>query len=226
MTGPDGQPRVDVRTAHFGVGNAAWQRFYEMYSSPVYRVAMLRGLSAADAEDVVQQVMMVVLRHIGEFEYQTTRGRFRNWILRIAERKILDVYRKRRACGEVPLGGPSGLDESGDAGNRAQRRGENDRRDWDEQWRMQDLLFCLEEVAEDIAPRRMEAFRLYVLRGVPAAVVAKELGMTIGHVYVTRSQVLRMIRTRMAELAKKRDAATGDAEITDTFVEGDEEAQS
>lgn len=65
---------------------------------------------------------------------------------------------------------------------------------------MQDILFCLDEVAADLSLRRVEAFRLYMIEGLPAAEVAARLDMSVGHVYVTRTQVLNRIWARMSEL--------------------------
>ncbi|MGH7133407.1 MAG: RNA polymerase sigma factor [Phycisphaerales bacterium] len=179
--------------------DAPWRRFFNMYAPAVYRVALHRRLPPTDAEDIVQQVMMAVLGHIGGFEYETSRGRFRAWILRITENKIKDLARRQRPR---ERGGDAAEDEAvgADEGEGV----------WEAEWRMQDLLYCLDQVEGDIAPRRMEAFRLYVLQGVPAAEVARELGMQIGHVYVTRSQVLRMVRQKMEALAEAEEKRSED----------------
>lgn len=171
-------------------GGATWRDFFDLYAPPVYRVARMRGLERHDAEDIVQQVMMAVLAHIEGFRFQRDRGRFRSWIRRIAENKITDLFRKQ---GREPRVRP------GSAGEHEECPTDPDEV-WERQWRQQDLLYCLQLVEADIAPRRMEAFRLYVLRGVPAEETAKRLGMTIGHVYAVRSLVMSMLRKRMAEL--------------------------
>jgi len=56
-------------------------------------------------------------------------------------------------------------------------------------------------VAVDEAPRRVEAFRMYVLEGRPAQSVARELGLSIGYLYVIRSEIINRIRQRMRGLS-------------------------
>ncbi len=168
-----------------GPGAPGWREFFEYYAPAVYRVARMRALDKHDADDIVQQVMLSITRHIDGFNYDRDRGQFRQWVRRIAENKIND-YRRRRSKVTAAL--------------RDDLPGEQVDVEslWDAQWRLQDILFCLDEVAADFAPRRVEAFRLYVMEDISAAEVAERLGMTVGHVYVTRTQIINRIRERMA----------------------------
>lgn len=170
-------------------GQSAWREFFERYAPAVFRVARLQGLDGHDADDIVQQVMLQVARHITSFEYDRDRGAFRNWVRRIAEHKIVDFRRRPR----LPLERDTGAEDLTD-----------DRPDLETQWRQawaqQDLEWCLDQVALDFAPRRMEAFRMYVLKGVSAKETARCLGMTVGHVYVIRAQVINKVRQLMQSL--------------------------
>jgi len=170
---------------------ATWREFFDLYAPAVQRVAILRGLRQHDADDVVQQVMISVLAHIKGFEYRRDRGKFRAWIRRITENKINDLFRKR-ARDSAERRTPACED----------RFFEQESIDnlWEEQWRHQDLRHCLELIEENVSPRRMEAFRLYVLQGVPAEETAERLGMTTAHVYVVRSLVLSLLRERLRDL--------------------------
>ena len=165
----------------------AWREFFERYAPPVYRIALLRGLDKDDADDIVQQVMMSVARHIENFDLDKDRGRFRGWIRKITENKIKD-YRRRSAPQADPL--------SGDCTDQGPSLEES----WEREWRMQDIHRCLEEIAVKLSPRRIEAFRLYVLEGLSASEVSKRVGMTVAYVYVTRTQIIDRIRERMRKL--------------------------
>ena len=175
---------------------SAWREFFERYAPAVYRVARRQGLDAHDADDIVQQVMLNISAHIGEFDYDRDRGRFRQWVKTIAANKVRDLFRHRGAVRrEVSL------DEAqacSDPGREVEPL-------WEQEWKVQDMLYCLDQVAADIAPRRFEAFRLYVLEGVSADETAERLGMTRAHVYVTRAQVKKRIRELMLRL--ERDGA-------------------
>ncbi len=175
-------------------GNTAgWRDFYRRYAPAVFRVARLRGTGEHDAEDVVQQVMLETSKHISDFEYRAGRSRFRSWVRTITENKIVDLHRRRR---------PEVRDEEAVAARADQTETLDET--WEREWKLQDVLWCVEQVALDIAPRRMQAFRMYSLEGRPASEVAETLGMTPGHVYVTRCQVLNLVRERLAELDEGR----------------------
>ena len=174
---------------------AAWREFFERYAPAVYRVARLRGLGDSDADDVVQQVMLAVSKHISDFQYDRDRGKFRQWVRSVTHSKLTDLHRRRqtrKVAGQtaetaVPL------EDYADQGPGPDQQ-------WDQEWRTQDMLYCLDQVAADISPRRMRAFRMYTLEGISATETAEHLGVTVGHVYVTRNHVLKLVRQRMEEL--------------------------
>jgi len=187
-----------------GIGaDANWRDFFDLYAPAIYRVARLRHLDKNDAEDIVQQAMLAVFVHIEGFEYRRDRGRFRQWVQRIAENKIKDLHRAR---GRSPV-------EAARSDAHVERAPKADEEDvWEKEWRRQDLRYCLELVEADISPRRMEAFRLYVVRGVSAEETAKRLGMTVGHVYVVRNLVLSLMRRRLKDLRDASEPARDDAD--------------
>ena len=58
----------------------AWKTFVDLYTPLVYRYCRSRHLQDADSRDVTQQVLAIVHRWIGKFEYDKERGKFRNWL--------------------------------------------------------------------------------------------------------------------------------------------------
>lgn len=182
---PDTRPSL-LRSLR-GDDSPRWRDFFDQYAPAVYRVAKLRGLGSHDADDVVQQVMLAVSQHIGGFCYDRDRGKFRQWVRRIAENRIIDLHRKQQVTFNAGLPEPPDTEPTPDEV-------------WEREWRWQDVLYCLDEVAKDLSLRRVEAFRLYVIEGLPAAEVAQRMDMTVGHVYVTRTDVLNRIRARMSAL--------------------------
>ena len=80
---------------------AAWQAFVDLYAPLVYGHCRNRGLQHADAQDVAQEVFYRVSRAIGDFRYDTARGRFRNWLGLVTHQQVLRHRQKqaRRAQG-------------------------------------------------------------------------------------------------------------------------------
>ena len=83
--------------------DASWREFYARYMPLIYSVARQQGLDDADAEDVVQAVMLGVARGIDR--YDRSRGQFRRWLLGATFNKIRDVLARR---------GPQALSDTGD----------------------------------------------------------------------------------------------------------------
>lgn len=186
---PDTRPSLLATLGDDRGGQTAWREFFSRYGPAIYRVARLRGLSDPDADDIVQQVMVSISSHIGDFKYDRDRGRFRQWIRTITENKIRQGGRRK----SLPVSAGSDVEACED-----DRPGLEEV--WKQEWQLQDILWCLDQVSDDVSPRRMQAFRMYALEGVSATEVARRLDMTVGHVYVTRHLVLNMVRKKIVEL--------------------------
>ncbi len=174
-------------------GESPWREFFERYAPAVFRVARMKGLDAHDAEDVVQQVMLAIAGHIGGFDYDRDCGRFRHWVRTIANNKIRDRYRRLAAA--LPQ---AALDPAYECVDQQPTLDEL----WEREWKVQEILHCLDQVAVEFTPKRVEAFRLYVIEGLSAEETARHLDMTRGHVYVTRTEILGRIRERIQRLER------------------------
>ncbi len=73
---------------------------YEMYGATVYRVALRLMNSAADAEDVVQDVFIGLGRSLLRFD---GRGSLEGWIKRVTSRTALMRLRRLRSRNEISL---------------------------------------------------------------------------------------------------------------------------
>src|SRR5690349_16319564 len=79
MTFESGDNWLPTRTTLLGRlkdwdDEASWSDFFETYGRLIFRVASKSGLRPAEAEDVVQETVVAVAKHIRAFRYDRNRG--------------------------------------------------------------------------------------------------------------------------------------------------------
>jgi RNA polymerase sigma-70 factor (ECF subfamily) len=164
---------------------AAWRQFVELYGSLVYGFVRNRGLQDADAADLTQEVFLAVAQAMGRWRYDPRQGSFRGWLYGVTRNKIAEFLRRRQ-------GQPTG---SGDTAtlNRLDQAPCPDSDlaiDWEREFQRQLLRVAAARIQESFAPSTWIAFWRTAVEGKSGALVAEELGVTVGAVYVARSRVL------------------------------------
>ncbi len=166
----------------------AWNEFAEIYSPVVYRVAMAKGFQAADAENIVQEVLLSVAKAITAWLQRADRGKFRAWLLRIASNEACDLMTARatRPLGTDGEQGQRLLAEVPDRGSlSALLELEHERAVF--QW-------AANQVRGSIATQTWQAFWLTEVCGLPAHEVADSLATRVGNIYVARCRVMARIK--------------------------------
>src|SRR3989442_2506731 len=92
----------------------SWQEFYRTYGGLIRFFAEKAGLTADEAEEVVQETAIGVARGLPEFIYDPKVCRFKTWLLNLTRWRIQDQLRKRQKRGQV-----SGPSEEGEVSPRA-----------------------------------------------------------------------------------------------------------
>ncbi len=167
---------------------AAWHEFNRIYFPLIFRYARARGLSRADADDIAQECMVSINRHLVGFVHDRRKGTFKRWLRTMVNRKVIDLFRRRRPA----LPGSAVL-------NRLIEVEDEGRSLWERQWEKEHLMYCLERVREEVAERTYEAFVQYALMDRPPADIAGELGMTVNQLYNIKLRVRKRLGELMAE---------------------------
>ena len=79
-----------------------FRQLYRAYFPRVFSYVAYRVGSKQDTEDLVSEIFIKVLKHIGSFEYRQS-GSFRAWIFRIAHNHVNQFYRQHHKTIHIPL---------------------------------------------------------------------------------------------------------------------------
>ena len=79
----------------------AWQRLVTLYE-PLLNAWLRRyAMPSADAADLVQEVLTVLVRELPEFRHDLRRGAFRRWLRNILLNRLRAFWRSHRRMGDA-----------------------------------------------------------------------------------------------------------------------------
>jgi RNA polymerase sigma-70 factor (ECF subfamily) len=178
-----------------GADAASWQRMTDLYT-PVLRVWLRRHLlQDADCEDLIQEMLLQVLREVPRFEHNGRTGAFRCWLRLLLVNRVRAL---RRLWPVTPTAtGDSAfrerLDRLEDPASDLSRR-------WDEEHDRAVVRRLLDMIRADFEPATWEAFRRLTVDGRPAAAVAAELGVSRNAVYLAKARVMARLQQELGGL--------------------------
>lgn len=166
-----------------------WNRLVKLYA-PLLKVWLQKyEVQSADADDLIQEVLMAVSKDVASFDHNGRPGAFRTWLRSILVNRLRNFWRAR--------------------GRRPQARGDSD---------MEQRLAQLEDPASEmsqlwnrqhdqhvarqllalweprIEPQTWKAFCRVAIDGERPDVVAAELGISLNAVFIAKSRVLSKLR--------------------------------
>lgn len=172
----------------------AWETLLALYSPVVYRTARRLNLQAADAENVVQEVLLAVSRSIGQWLQRDDRGSFRAWLLRIARNKAIDLLTHRSTCpfhnGDVSCLGDAKLSSicESTASNSL-----------DDEYRWELFSQAAKEVQKVVTAQTWDAFWMTTVEGVSIEDAAGRLNVRAGVIYLSRCRIIERIKRIVKE---------------------------
>lgn len=165
-----------------------WRRLHDLYRPLLLRWAARAGVPATDADDLVQDVMVVVVAEVGGFIHRGE-GAFRAWLRGILANRLREFFRKRD---RRPVA--TGDDDFQDMLGELECSGSSLSKLWDREHDHHIAGQLLLRVQGDFAPNTWRAFRLQVLDGHSARQVAEETGLSMNSVLLAKSRVLKRLR--------------------------------
>ncbi len=176
---------------------AAWGDFVKRYGRRIYLWCRQWHLQEADAEDVTQNVLLILSEKLRDFAYEPS-GSFRAWLKTVTHhawhRYAANQQRAGRGAGDsqtfVLL---STLEARDDLVARME-----------EEFDRELLELAMVRVAQRVETHTWRAFQLLTLEGLSGADAAARLAMPVALVYVAKSRVQKMIQAEIHQVEMRR----------------------
>lgn len=175
---------------------ADWDRLVQLYSPLLQSWLRRRLLQDADVNDLVQDVLLVVVREAPAFQHNGRPGAFRAWLRQVLANRVKEFHRKNQAA-PAPLGAPLSdlLNQLEDPSSQLSAL-------WDEEHDRSIVRRALELIAGEFESATWRAFTRVALDGLKAGEAAAELGLTPNAVYIAKSRVMARLTTELAGLVE------------------------
>jgi RNA polymerase sigma-70 factor (ECF subfamily) len=168
------------------------------------------GLTADEAEEVVQETAIGVARRLPDYTYDPKVCRFKTWLLNLVRWRIQDQIRKRKVGQASILSGAGKMpvlpwDDSSSTATIERIPDPTIPEfgtEWDAAWEKNLLERALDRVRERTDERQFQVFDLCVAKGWSAADVAQTLGITVARVYLTKHRVCAFLKKEVRRLEK------------------------
>lgn len=166
-----------------------WRALVARYWRVIYAYGQRQGLSASDAEDFTQDVLIELTRVLPTFEYDKSRGAFRAYLRTVIQRRLIDRIKHKMRAGSAPLitDPPAQAEEAW----------------WEMEWRRSLLRASLTIAAAAVEPKTFQAFQLVVLDGWTVKETATFLDLSTDSVYQAKARVTRHIQVAFEKLQRE-----------------------
>lgn len=180
----------------------SWQDFFDTYWRLIYSFALKSGLTATEAEDVVQETIISVARNIQKFKRDRSLGSFKGWLRNLTRWRIADHLRKRTNPEDIT---PITFAEDGSFEiNLAEIPASTEAESvWENEWRANLMKVALQNVKNAVKEEHYQIFDLYVLKEWPAAKVAQTLDVNVGKVYLIKYRLESLVKKEIRRLEAK-----------------------
>lgn len=203
----DATTRSSVLRAVEDTGDqAAWGRFFDLYAGFVFAVARSKGLSAEDADDVVQGVFVELANRMPTFEYDRSKGRFRSYLCNLINWRVKDRLKagkretdvmaaygeeKNAACDDKMKKATAASDAASEAEER--------------EWQNCALNEALRRLEKEVRPDHFAAFVESTIEGLDTETVMRLHGISRDNLYQIRTRFTARLKPLVADILREMD---------------------
>jgi RNA polymerase sigma factor (sigma-70 family) len=181
---------------------ASWQDFFDTYWRLIYGVARRSGMTEAEAQDVVQETMLAVAKHMPAFTYNPAIGSFKAWLLNMTRWRILDQFRRRPPGEMVEPKTEDSETQTRFIDRIADPAGRQFDEVWEQEWQHNLLNAALDQVKLRVDPQKYQIFDFCVNKGWPPEKVAENFGVSVNLVYLAKHRITEALKSEVERLKK------------------------
>ena len=185
-------PRLleELESSDEALREKAWFEFNDRYKRYIHYVAIRSGGNGAMAQELVNEVLERVYKHISK--YNREKGKFRNWLWVVTRNLTFDRLRKKVRRNERRLGTAEGENLTGATVS-----------EW---WKEVEFEYLVEKALVNVKasfrgkPEKIEIFREYAIGGRRAREVAGMFGVNENVVRMTKNALMPKFKEALKQI--------------------------
>jgi len=170
----------------------AWTEFVSTYESFLRQLVGRQGVAERDVPDVTQQLLAAIAHSVEGWKDDGNPASFRRWLHRVARNVVIKFLARERR----QVRGRGGTDFC----DLLQHVPEQPKEDQLRSYEHELVVWAARQVHDEFQETSWKAFWETLVAGRAVGDVAKELGVTPGSIYMSRSRIMARIRTTIREV--------------------------
>jgi RNA polymerase sigma-70 factor (ECF subfamily) len=183
--------------------HSSWQDFFDTYWKLIFGIARKSGLTETEAQDVVQETMFSVAKHMPTFKYDPAIGSFKAWLLNLTRWRIADQLRKRGPTGQHETTSEETTTATPEVNKIVDPNSSVLDQMWDAEWEKNLLDAAIARVRRRLDPQKYQVFDCYVNKEMPPEKVAEMFKISVDQVYLAKHRVTDLIKTEVKRLEQE-----------------------
>ena len=177
----------------------SWADFFNTYWRLIYSAALKAGLNEAQAQDVVQDTIIVVAKKMKDFTYDRAIDSFKGWLLYLTRKRIALEYR-RKELARVTSGSSESTDWALEANDLPDPAGFDLQSVWEQEWERNLWEAAITRVKKEVNAKQFQMFDLYTIKEKSAQEVARQLNVPVAQVYLAKHRISSLLKKELTRL--------------------------
>ena len=190
------KPRVSISTRSSLINrlkevndDESWREFVMIYNDLIRRLALKAGLTDDEAQEVVQEVLISVVRNITSFHYNPNVCSFKRWLSNMVRWRAISQLRQRQRRFSLFETIPNLHQPGNHLENIPNPNSNMELNGWtaEDGWKL--LRKAFDRVKKRVNEKHFQIYFLHVLKEKPVPEVCRQLNVNRGQVYLAKFRV-------------------------------------